>query len=95
MDTLPCLREITRNKIRENTVFVYFPLCCPKCKQERLFEIKKRNRLEGAFAICWIYERAGMSPARYQLAFRKYYGFTPYEYLKEMRLNRALLEVEI
>ena len=23
---------------------------------------------------------AGMSPARYQLAFRKYYGTTPYEY---------------
>ena len=34
---------------------------------------------------------AGMSPARYLLAFRKYYGTTPYEYLKEMRLNQALL----
>ena len=34
---------------------------------------------------------AGMSPARYQLAFRKYYGTTPYEYLKEMRLNQALI----
>lgn len=34
---------------------------------------------------------AGMSPTRYQLAFRKYYGTTPYEYLKEMRLNQALL----
>ena len=33
---------------------------------------------------------AGMSPARYQLAFRKHYGTTPYEYLKEMRLNQAL-----
>ena len=33
---------------------------------------------------------AGMSPTRYQLAFRKYYGTTPYEYLKEMRLNQAL-----
>lgn len=33
---------------------------------------------------------AGMSPARYQLAFRKHYGTTPYEYLKEMRLNYAL-----
>ena len=31
-----------------------------------------------------------MSPTRYQLAFRKYYGTTPYEYLKEMRLNQAL-----
>ena len=34
---------------------------------------------------------AGMSPARYQLAFRKHFGTTPYEYLKEMRLNQALL----
>lgn len=33
---------------------------------------------------------AGMSPTRYQLAFRKHYGTTPYEYLKEMRLNQAL-----
>src|SRR5699024_11154897 len=33
---------------------------------------------------------AGMSYARYQLAFRKYYGTSPYEYLKEMRLNQAL-----
>lgn len=32
-----------------------------------------------------------MSPARFQLAFRKYYGIPPYEYLKELRLNRALL----
>jgi len=34
---------------------------------------------------------AGMSPARYLLAFRKHYGTTPYECLKEMRLNQALL----
>ena len=32
-----------------------------------------------------------MSTARYQLAFRKHYGTTPYEYLKELRLNQALL----
>ena len=32
-----------------------------------------------------------MSPARFQLAFRKYYGVPPYEYLKELRLNKALL----
>lgn len=37
---------------------------------------------------------AGMSPARYQLAFRKYFGTTPYEYLKEMRLNQALFLLE-
>ena len=34
---------------------------------------------------------AGMSTARYQLAFRKYYGTTPYEDLKELRLNQALI----
>ena len=34
---------------------------------------------------------AGMSASRYQLAFRKQYSTTPYEYLKEMRLNHALL----
>ena len=33
---------------------------------------------------------AGMSPTRYQLAFKKHYGTTPYEYLKELRLNQAL-----
>ena len=32
---------------------------------------------------------AGMSPTRYQLAFKKHYGTTPYEYLKELRLNRC------
>ena len=37
-----------------------------------------------------IQQIAGMSYARYQLAFRKYYGTSPYEYLKEMRLNQAL-----
>ena len=31
----------TRNKIREDTVFLYFPLCCPRCRQERLAEVKK------------------------------------------------------
>ncbi len=34
---------------------------------------------------------AGMSTARFQMAFRKAYGTTPYEYFKEMRLNYALL----
>ena len=38
---------------------------------------------------------AGMSTARYQLAFRKYYGTTPYEYLKELRLNQALILLKI
>lgn len=34
---------------------------------------------------------AGMSSTRYQLAFKKYYGTTPYEYLKDLRLNQALM----
>ena len=38
---------------------------------------------------------AGMSTTRYQLAFRKYFGTTPYEYLKEMRLNQALFLLKI
>lgn len=33
----------------------------------------------------------GMSQSRFQLAFRKTYGTTPYEYLKEMRMNHALI----
>lgn len=37
---------------------------------------------------------ANMSHTRFHLAFRKYYGSTPYEYLKKMRLNAALLLLE-
>lgn len=33
----------------------------------------------------------GMSQSRFQLAFKKNYGTTPYEYLKEMRMNHALI----
>ncbi|MFR3251587.1 MAG: hypothetical protein ACLTQL_11245 [Eisenbergiella sp.] len=36
----------------------------------------------------------GMSPARYQLAFRKYYGTTPYEYLKEYAVESGAIPVE-
>jgi AraC-like DNA-binding protein len=34
---------------------------------------------------------ARMSEARFQMAFRQIYGTTAYEYLKEMRMNQALL----
>ena len=34
---------------------------------------------------------ANMSPSRYLLAFRKYYGTTPYAYMKEHRMNEALI----
>jgi len=33
----------------------------------------------------------GMSQSRFQLAFKKNYGTPPYEYLKEMRMNHALI----
>ena len=33
---------------------------------------------------------ARMSVLRFQLAFRKEYGTTPYGYLKNLRMNRAL-----
>ena len=42
MDTLPCLRKKTREKIsREDTVLLNIPLYCPKCRQESLVEVKK------------------------------------------------------
>lgn len=31
----------TRDRIREDTVLLYYPLYCPKCKQETLIEAKK------------------------------------------------------
>ena len=31
----------TRNKIREDTVLINYPLYCPKCRQETLIEAKK------------------------------------------------------
>ncbi len=34
---------------------------------------------------------AGMSKARFQLAFKQTYGTTVYEYLKQLRMNQALL----
>ena len=30
----------TRNKVREDTVLINYPLYCPKCRQETLIEAK-------------------------------------------------------
>lgn len=36
----PICENKTRNKVREDTVLVNFPLYCPKCKKESLIEFK-------------------------------------------------------
>ena len=37
----PVCKRKTRMKIRAKTVLKYFPLFCPKCKQESLINIKE------------------------------------------------------
>lgn len=37
----PVCGSKTRNKIREDTVLINYPLYCPKCRQETLIEVKK------------------------------------------------------
>ncbi|HBF7768570.1 cysteine-rich KTR domain-containing protein [Clostridioides difficile] len=37
----PVCGNKTRNKIREDTVLINYPLYCPKCKKESLVEAKK------------------------------------------------------
>lgn len=37
----PVCGNKTRDKVREDTVLINFPLYCPKCKQERLIQVKK------------------------------------------------------
>lgn len=37
----PICGNKSRDRIREDTVLVNFPLYCPKCKQESLIEVKK------------------------------------------------------
>ena len=39
----PACGHKTRNKIREDTVLINYPLYCPKCKQESLIEVKNLN----------------------------------------------------
>ena len=36
----PVCGSKTRNRIREDTVLMNFPLYCPKCRQETLIEVK-------------------------------------------------------
>lgn len=36
----PICGNKTRDRIREDTILINYPLCCPKCKQESLIEIK-------------------------------------------------------
>ncbi len=39
MDIMPCLRGKPAT-IREDTILINYPLYCPKCRQERLIEVK-------------------------------------------------------
>ena len=36
----PVCGNKTRNKIREDTILINYPLYCPKCKHESLVEVK-------------------------------------------------------
>ena len=36
----PVCGSKTRNKIREDTILINYPLYCPKCKQETLIEAR-------------------------------------------------------
>lgn len=31
----------TRNKVREDTILINYPLYCPKCRQESLIKVKE------------------------------------------------------
>ena len=37
----PVCENKTRDKIREDTILINYPLYCPKCKQESLINAKK------------------------------------------------------
>jgi hypothetical protein len=39
----PVCGSKTRVKIRDDTVLEHFPLFCPKCKQETLINVIRRN----------------------------------------------------
>lgn len=39
----PVCGNKTRNRIREDTVLINYPLYCPKCKQESLIEVENLN----------------------------------------------------
>ena len=52
--------------------------------------LMKRN-LSAYPSIFQLAQTANMSPSRFQMAFRQFYGTTAYEYLKVLRMNHALL----
>jgi uncharacterized protein YbaR (Trm112 family) len=37
----PICKSKTRIKIRKDTILINYPLFCPKCKQERLINVKQ------------------------------------------------------
>ena len=39
----PICGNKTRDKIRDNTVLINYPLYCPKCKQETLVHVQQFN----------------------------------------------------
>ena len=43
----PVCGSKTRDRIREDTVLINYPLYCPKCKQECLIEAKNLTSLSG------------------------------------------------
>ena len=43
MALCPICKNKTRIKLRADTVLEYFPLYCPKCKQETLIYVKQFN----------------------------------------------------
>ena len=36
----PACGNKTRNRMRKDTILINYPLYCPKCKQEKLIEVK-------------------------------------------------------
>lgn len=39
----PVCKSKTRDKIREDTILIHFPLFCPRCKQETLIDVRQMN----------------------------------------------------
>ena len=52
----PICKNKTRDKLREDTILINYPLYCPKCKQETLISVKE-------FQITIIHQRASRKDA--------------------------------
>lgn len=61
-----------------------------KCSLGKAITLMKRD-LSAYPSIFQLAQTANMSPSRFQMAFRQFYGTTAYEYLKVLRMNHALL----